>query len=240
MQNNPLILLLLLFLFPLHVFASQGLPEVRVYMTTDSIVYSGPGTNAGYLEYVAKGREFVAAGRNSDTSWIQINIDGQIEGWVAVETITTEGDLNTLVVRSGLLSAGNGPYPVDSPLMRAAEVQIILVTRPMRLIAARWTRLQGYQSASCQAIPSAPAPPSFTPAQIAAAPELETVQRELTWIQEQVELAILIYQEVCKGGTIINQELYTRGIGHINPAYGVYTNLRKYMNELTGLTAITN
>jgi hypothetical protein len=211
---------------------AQSPQEAIATMRSDQIVFSGPSTNGGYLEYVAAGRQVVAGGRDSSTAWIEINIDGQVVGWVPASAMAVQtGDLATLPVKGGLLDLGKGAYDVNDSTLRAAEIELIRIQRPMRLIGARWFRLQAFTGASCLNIPAAPTAPRI-PQNL---PEMERVQRELTYAQEQATLAIQLYQLVCDAGGIVDETLYNRGIFHLNEAYNTWNVVRLYMNEIAGL-----
>lgn len=212
---------------------AQSPQEAIVTLRSNQIVYSGPGTTGAYVEYVAAGRQVVAAGRNSSTTWVQINIDGQVVGWVPVSAVATiSGDVATLPVQGGLLDLGAGTYDVNNSALRAAEIEVIRIQRPMRLIGARWFRLQAFTGASCLNIPLEPTAPRIG---LGGVPELERVQRELTFVQEQTVLAIQLYQAVCDAGGVVDESLYNRGIGHLNNAYNTWNIVRLYLNELAGL-----
>jgi hypothetical protein len=213
---------------------AQSPTDVLGRTTTDHLVYSGPGTNAAYMEYLDRNRDVILSGRNSNSTWLEVNIDGQIVGWVPAGAISvTRGEVSSLPVKGGLLDLGKGPYDVNDSSLRAAEIELILVNRPMRFIGARWFRLQALIGASCINLPAMSARPSISAGRI---PELERVQRELTYVYEQTELAIQVYTQLCAGGnavTDLNQ--VNRGIGHLNNAYSAYDVVRLYLNELAGL-----
>lgn len=60
-------------------------------------VRSGPGTNFNVVMTAAPGTEIAITGRNADTSWLKVTIDGT-EGWLAEFLVTSEGDLTRLPV----------------------------------------------------------------------------------------------------------------------------------------------
>ncbi len=217
--------------------SAQHVPEVDVRITQNQIVYSGPSENSMIYEYIAAGRVVDAVGRNGDSSWVMINMNRQVVGWVPVESVSVvDGAISDLLQRPGKVQANAGSaYAPDNDQMRAAQIEMIRIQRPLRFIVARYHRLQGFSGASCEQLPTPPSAPNFSARQIAAAPELERIQRELTFVQEQTELAILIYGILCEGGGEVTEETYLRGIQHINAAQEAYTVLLRYIEELTGL-----
>lgn len=228
--------LLTLLLLAVGGVAAQAPDTVLVSMNSNEFVYSGPGTNAAIYELIAAGRVVEAAGRNADGTWVQINMNGQIVGWVPANTVTfTQGTLANLGVRGGLLDMGNGAYRADNPTIRAAEVQLILIQRPLRLIGARYFRLQAFLGASCTDIPAPPNPPSISDRQVGAVPELDQVRRELTYVQEQTAQAIAIYGELCAFGGNISTNALLAGVAPLNNAYNAYDNVRKLLDTITGL-----
>jgi|GEM_PF-6557962 len=215
--------------------------EVMVGLLDNSLVYSGPGVNAAYYEYVARGRNVIAAGRSSDSQWVQINIDGQIVGWVPVDVLTeVEGTIESLPVNGGLLDIGGGDYNVEDAYMRGAQVEMIKIQRPMRYIGARWFRLQGFLGANCEQIPAQPGEPVFTAAQLAAIPELAQLEQELRYVQQETAAAIEGFALLCEvsGGGTINQTLYLAGLSRLNNAYNAFDNLSRLFETLTGLEYI--
>jgi uncharacterized protein YraI len=240
MVKRLLLLAILVALIVPSFGSVEALTTLTVQLTANSIVFSGPGENSAYLEYAAEGREVIADGRNSNTSWIEINLDGQVVGWVPVETVVAlnGGDLTTLDVRGGLLDLGGSAYDIEDPILRNVQLELIKVQRPMRYVGARYFRLQSYLNASCEAIPAAPAPPVITPWYLSRIPELDRVKRELTFVQEETGQAISFYEELCVTGGLVNETAYFDGLGHLNNAYSTFDTVQKYMWEITGLTFV--
>ncbi|MFP4323858.1 MAG: hypothetical protein ACLFTK_15495 [Anaerolineales bacterium] len=221
----------------MSMLGAQDVPEIQVQITTNQIVYSGPSENSIYYEYVANGRIVPAVGRTTDSEWVMISLNRQVQGWVPAASVSVQaGSLGDLIVRMGKLpSAADAPYSVDNPQIRTAQIEMIRVNRPLRLIVARYNRLQGFSGASCQDIPTAPAFPSFSARQIAAVPELERIERELSFVAQHTTDAIAVYQVLCGEGGEVTEETYLRGIGHINEAQSAYNVLQRYIEELTGV-----
>lgn len=214
---------------------AQGLTEVPVTITTNQLVYSGPGENAAYVEFVAAGRQAVAAGRTQDASWIEINLSGQVVGWIPASSASLAGDINTLVVRGGLLDLGGGSYDIANDNLRAAQIDMIRIQRTMRFIGARWWRLQGYTPASCQNIPAQTSESTITDAQIAAIPELGFVRSELNRVVEFTNNAIVKYSELCDAGGLGRGEIFFPGLGQLNFAYDTFDEVTRYLYDLAGL-----
>lgn len=231
-----LFVLLLIGLASGDAFAQSPI-TIPVGIIQTTWVYTGPGMNAGYLEYVGAGREAIAAGRNIDASWIEINLDGQIVGWVPTATLRGEGFEN-LPIKGGLLAIDEGTYSADNPLIRAAEIELILVHRPMRFIGARWFRMQGFVAASCQNLPTPPSAPNISAAQIARLPELETIKRELGYVADETAAAIRAYQGLCAQGQFFSEADYFVGLNHLNNAYNSWNVVRRYIDTLTGLVYV--
>jgi len=223
----------------LPVRARQGLPEAKVRFTTVSLVYTAASTESGWLEYVGAGYEAIAAGRNGAGTWVEVNLDGQLVGWVPVEVVSFfEGvPLNELVVRGGLFPTGTGKYAASDPRLRQVEVEMIRVGRMLRGTWARWNRLQAFQDSNCSNLPDIPTRPVIPQNLVDQIPELERVRHELFYVYDEARLALLIFAQVCNPTDDVNIDVdsYNRGIRHINPAYGAYDIIRKYLNELTGL-----
>jgi Bacterial SH3 domain len=75
-------------------------PSVVTVTTTDNVrVRSGPGTKFGVIATMASGTDLTATGRNSDNSWIQVQMPGKTDlGWMTAEYLTINGDINSLPV----------------------------------------------------------------------------------------------------------------------------------------------
>lgn len=231
--------LVLIFLstFTLTSYAQESVSEIPVQTANNAILRSGPGDDTLWLEYLAVGRTVLAAGRNADTTWIEINDINQNVGWVPVETLinNTGIEFTRLPVKGGLRSSGSGRYDVTSPAFRAVQVDLILIQRPLYQIGGRYFRLQGFLNASCQNLPTPPASPTISDAEIGAVPELERVLRELTFVQEQTIIAIDKYAELCEEGGTANESVYQDGLNALNNAYDALNVVRRFVEELTGL-----
>lgn len=92
--------------------------------TTDNVrLRAGPGTKYGVLTTIASGTELTAVGRNSDNSWIQVQVPGKSDlGWVSADFVTIAGDVTSLpVVQSQPTAAPTKkagttkPTPTETP-----------------------------------------------------------------------------------------------------------------------------
>jgi hypothetical protein len=213
---------------------AQEFAPIPSKMRANQLVYTGPGTNAGIVEYAAVGRDVMAQGRNMDTSWIEIVLDGQVEGWVPAGTVRPlEGNLADLPIRGGLLDLGNGAYSASNSNIRQAEAEMLRVQRSLRIIQARFNRLQAFLGTNCDPIP-VPSAPTISDSMIAAVPELAQVRTELTFVQEQTALAISVFQVACDENSI-GEETYQRLMRHVYAAGSAFNNVRRYLNAISGL-----
>ena len=219
---------------PMMSFAQEHGP-VPGTMRSTQLVYTGPGSNAGVVEFVAPGRGLFAQGRSADGSWVQIVLDGQVEGWVPARSVRpSEGNLSDLPIKGGLLDVGNGAYRAANPSIRQAEAEMLKIQRPLREVQARFNRLQGFQGTNCDPI-TAPRPPAISGGMIGAVPQLEQVKTELTFVAEQTALAIEVLEQACSGGDNIGGSVYDRLMQHVYAAQNAYNNVRFFINEITGL-----
>ena len=204
-------------------------------MNANQLVYSGPGTNAGIVEFAAAGRDLMAQGRDMNTAWIEIVLDGQVEGWVPAETVNPlGGDLGSLPIRGGLLDVGNGSYSAANSSIRQAEAEMLKVQRSLRIVQARFNRLQAFMGTNCSPVPK-PAAPAITDAMIAAVPELAQVRNEINFVHNETVLAIQVLEEACAESNSIGEGTYNRLMQHVYSAQNAYLNLRRLVDSLTGL-----
>lgn len=66
---------------------------IPITMSASINVRSGPGTNFNVVGSVASGENALAFGRNTDSTWVQIN-----SGWVFTELVSVEGDVENLPI----------------------------------------------------------------------------------------------------------------------------------------------
>ncbi len=93
-----LVLVLALALAAVPVLHAQGdVPVVTIY---DAVLRGGPGTAFDSVGGVPVGTTLPAMGRNTDSSWIQVNFDGTV-GWIASKLLEWSGDITVLPVMSG-------------------------------------------------------------------------------------------------------------------------------------------
>ncbi len=89
-------------------------------------VRSGPGTDYRVVGKARPGETFAAAGRNEDSSWVQIT-GGSLNterGWVAAEFVQLSAPIEQLPVTSAGLDAasmGDDPAPLIAPPLPAAR-----------------------------------------------------------------------------------------------------------------------
>jgi hypothetical protein len=214
---------------------AQNIDALPAVMRSTQLVYTGPGTNAGIVEYAAAGRDVMVQGRDMNTTWVEIVMDGQVEGWVPAGTVRPlEGSLSDLPIRGGFLDLGNGPYRATNGNIRQAEAEMLKIQRTLRIVQARFNRLQGYMGTNCAAVP-APAAPAISDGMIAAVPELEQVRTELNFVQEQTALAITVLEEACAESGSIGEGTYNRLLQHVYAAASAYGNIRRLIDQITGL-----
>ena len=217
----------------------QPVNQIETRLAGNAVLRTGPGFNTGWYEYLARGRNVIATGRDTETQWIEINVGHQFFGWVPANSLERAAISYTLLpVKPGLRSTGNGAYPVDHPALRAVEVDMIALQRPLQQIAARYSRLQGFLNASCESIPAIPPVPQVTAGDIAMIPELETFRIELGIAHTELSTAITRFQEICTTGRGVNESVYLQGLTANNNALTVLKNLRLYLNILTGLESV--
>lgn len=60
-------------------------------------IRSGPSTNADIVTTAAPGTEIQIRGRNADSSWLAITVDGT-EGWIASFLVSSSGDVGSLPI----------------------------------------------------------------------------------------------------------------------------------------------
>ncbi len=92
-------------------------------------VRQGPGTNNPVVTTLEPGAEVRVLGRNSDGSWINIQLDDGTEGWVSAELLEVQApqssiDKSRVVVKSpppGPLPASQGGGVDKSPSLRSGE-----------------------------------------------------------------------------------------------------------------------
>ena len=72
-----------------------------------------PARTTPSLGKLQQGQEVTVIGRNSDSTWVQIERpDGAGTGWVSAEFVTISGDVNSLPVTSGENAA---PSATETP-----------------------------------------------------------------------------------------------------------------------------
>lgn len=223
--------------FPVQAQEAQPVTQIPTRLAGNAILRSGPGLNTAWYEYLARGRSVIATGRDSDTQWIELSVGGQFFGWVPTTSLEAAGGVSfsALPVKPGLRSNGQGQYNIDHPALRAVEVDMIALQRQLQQIAARYSRLQGFLASSCENIPAVPAAPVVPAGDIAAIPELETFQREMSFAHGQITIAIDRYRQICNSGRGISDTVYREGLQANDTAIFVLKNLRLYLNSLTGL-----
>ena len=70
-------------------------------------IRAGPGTNYAILDVAVKGQTYRIVGRSSKSDWWQVCcVEGDKEGWVSAEMVSTEGAVETIPVTEGRLPAG--------------------------------------------------------------------------------------------------------------------------------------
>jgi uncharacterized protein YgiM (DUF1202 family) len=78
----------------------------------DINVRSGPSTNDERIAGLSGGQSVIANGRVEDGSWLRIELEDGMSGWVSAELVTTEGDITMLNVVDPLAL----PPPVLNPM----------------------------------------------------------------------------------------------------------------------------
>jgi uncharacterized protein YgiM (DUF1202 family) len=210
---------------------------ISIELAANVVIRSGPGWNTAWYEYAAQGRSATAIGRDSQTLWLKINLNNQLEGWVPASAViqVVAGSFSTLPIVSGLRANGQGKYAVTDPALRAAEIDLIRLQRVVLLIGDRYYRLQGGLAASCELIPAPPAPPVFTASDLQRIPELNQVKNELTYVQAQITQAVLIYIDICAADGKVSTEYFMQGANAHESARRALTNVRLLINTLVGL-----
>ena len=90
-------------------------PSMQACVTATSLrVRSGPGTGFGVIRGVSSGECYLANGRNSDASWLQISIPGAGLGWVSAEYLEVDGNPIQLPIRR--------PTPTATPPRPTATI----------------------------------------------------------------------------------------------------------------------
>ena len=71
---------------------------------------SGPSTAYNIVSTVGIGAALIADGRQADNSWVHVQLENNLEGWVTAQYAALNGDLNVLpVMAAGESSGGYGP-----------------------------------------------------------------------------------------------------------------------------------
>ncbi len=84
---------------PTAVAPTAAPQAVTVTMKDRVNVRSGPGTTFPIVTKQDSGTTLPAIGRNTDNSWIQVQVSGQTDpGWVSAQFVTVNGDLTTLPI----------------------------------------------------------------------------------------------------------------------------------------------
>jgi len=92
-----LLLLLVLFIWPLASAAAQDTTSVWVTTQDFSSLRSGPGTSFERIAVVDPGITLPAIGRSANTEWIQVDYQGQ-HGWINAGLLVWTGDVISLPV----------------------------------------------------------------------------------------------------------------------------------------------
>ncbi len=102
------LLVIVILALALPVVSAQAAPAgqsaVTATTTVNLRVRSGPGTTFTQLSYAPTGTVLTVVGRNADSTWLNITINGT-QGWVAAWYTNISGDLNSVPVISGAASA---------------------------------------------------------------------------------------------------------------------------------------
>lgn len=86
-------------------------PNGTIFVKVEaSNMRSGPGTNNPVIGVIAAGSEGKAIGRNAESTWVQVEIDGA-QGWMAVYLLDITGGVAALPVAGVPID----PPPVDPP-----------------------------------------------------------------------------------------------------------------------------
>ncbi|HJW84604.1 MAG TPA: SH3 domain-containing protein, partial [Anaerolineae bacterium] len=76
---------------------------IRPFVTANNDVYvrSGPGTHFGRIGLITQGSAHPLAGRNEDSSWLQISYpDASSRGWISAQFVTLAGDIGSVSIVS--------------------------------------------------------------------------------------------------------------------------------------------
>jgi len=240
MRKISFLLLIVILLWgafaPAQAQEEDVIRDLPVRLSANVILRSGPGLDTAWFEYLAANRQAKAIGRDTNTEWIKIKVTFDLEGWVAASSLRVDNraDLERLPIVRGLRDGGGG-YPVDDPRLRAVEVEMIRIQRPLLLISDRYFRLQVSLPTSCGGIPANPEPPAIPDAAIQAIPELARVKQELTYSQQELTVTMDVFRKICETEGDIPADLYFRAQEALSNSRHAFTNVRLYLNEIAGL-----
>jgi uncharacterized protein YgiM (DUF1202 family) len=87
--------------------------ELTALVNSDSAnIRLTPSTDASVVTSLTNGTTLTITGRNGDSSWLRVRLDGETGGWVFASLVNVEGDINSLDVIGG----GGGYAPAPGPM----------------------------------------------------------------------------------------------------------------------------
>ena len=119
--------------------SATPVPSVTATVVVPTLnVRERPTTTANVITSISSGATYTVTGRNVDSSWVQIYMEGQT-GWVSAKYVTITGDLNTVpVIDTGAPAPAVAPTGVRGRVLGNLRIRSGASTRDAQIGLMPW------------------------------------------------------------------------------------------------------